>query len=165
MVTQECLRMLNPIHHKEVLLEWVRAKQVCLDMAFAVHVPSSETGTGRARDDIWLSQKLSRFFRQLDERIARHGIEKHVERLVVMHLSPDVGWHAHFQIATPQHMAQQEFADLVKRLWLRSVGGGKRCTMKRRLFWAEEVRAGYLPYMLGHLSIDTVDWENTYFTS
>jgi len=157
--------MLRPRQHQQVVIDWVGAKQAKLDMAFSVHVPDSATGTGAGRDDIWLSKKLSRYFAGLDERALRRTSQTKIERLVVLHHSPDVGWHAHFQMATPMHMSQLELLRLAAKLWKRALGPHYNCKVKRRLFWGQPVVGAHLPYMLDHLSINTIDWENTHFTS
>lgn len=159
--------MLNPIQHREALLEWVRAKPTKLDLAMCFQVPSGIRWEEKGHDDVWLSGRLKHVFTDLDRRAlgsANRRRHLHLDRIVVLHNSPDVGWHAHCQISTPQKLEQRELAELAGRLWLRSLGRYASGAFQQRLFWSEPVVAGHLPYMFGHLSKDTIDWENTLLT-
>ena len=159
--------MLNPIRERDTIMDWIRLKPTALDLAFSLHVPGSFRWQEQGWDAVWLSNNLKHFFTDLDRKAlgsANRRKHLHTDRLVVLHQSPNVGWHAHCQIATPQRLSQNELADLAERLWLRSLGPHAHGRFQQHLFWSEPVVGGHLPYMLGHLSKDTVDWQNTLFT-
>lgn len=158
------VHMLSPIDQREVLLKWISLQNAKLDLAFCVHVPNALRCKEQGWDEIWLASKLKPYFASLD-RLAAKSYEPAIDRVVVLHISPAVGWHAHFQIATPPTMSQADFAGLAHRQWRRTLGAFRRCAFEQRALWSEPVIAGHMPYMLGHLSIDRVDWENTHFTS
>jgi hypothetical protein len=166
-VAPEWLTMLNPIRERDTIMDWVRPLPTALDLAFSLHVPASLRWQEQGWDEQWLSKRLKHFFTDLDRKAlgaANRRKHLHLDRLVVLHQSPNVGWHAHCQITTPQCLSQDQLALLAERLWLRSLGPHARGKFQQRLFWCEPVVAGHMPYMLGHLSKDTVDWENTLLT-
>jgi len=160
----ERLQVLNPCRERDILLEWIASKNAALETAYCVHIPNSVKWREQGWDDIWLARKLRPFFAKLDLLAAR-SYKPAIDRVVVLHHSHSVGWHAHFQMATPASFGQLEFAELVHRQWRRTLGSAWKCALQPHLLWAEPANAGYMPYMLGHLSIDRVDWENTHFTS
>lgn len=156
--------MLSPLHHRDILLDWIDEKGVTLDLAFCVHIPNAMRVKEQGWDDIWLAGKLKPYFANLD-RLAAKSYKPAIDRVVVLHNSQSVGWHAHFQMATPSTFSQVDFAALAYRQWRRTLGAYRHCSFEQSVLWSEPVVAGHLPYMLGHLSIDKVDWENTHFTS
>lgn len=156
--------MLNPIGHREVLLEWVAQQKVELDLAFSVHIPNAMRFRENGWDEVWLAGKLKPYFATLD-RLVMKSYAPAIQRVVVLHHSHSVGWHAHFQMATPPTWSQPDLAALAYRQWRRTLGAYRHCAFEQQMLWSEPVEAGHMPYMLGHLSIDRVDWENTHFTS
>jgi hypothetical protein len=158
------LQMLNPLREREILLEFIDAKGVRLDMAFCGQIPNAMKFREQGWDDIWLAGKLNPYFATLDK-LAAKSYKPAIDRVVVLHHSHSVGWHVHFQMATPPTMSQVDFAGLAYRQWRRTLGAFRHCAFEQQALWSEPVIAGHMPYMLGHLSIDRVDWENTHFTS
>lgn len=156
--------MLSPLVHKETLLEWVSRQGVTLDLAFCVHISNAMRFRENGWDDIWLSGKLKPYFATLD-RLVMKSYTPAIQRVVVLHYAHSVGWHAHFQMATPPTWSQEDLAGLAHRQWRRTLGAFRHCPFELQALWSEPVIDAHMPYMLGHLSIDRVDWENTHFTS
>ena len=159
--------MLSPLHERDMIIDWVQALPTALDLAFSLHVPTGIRWEEQGWDELWLSKRLKHFFTDLDRKAlgaANRRKHLHIDRVVVLHQSPNVGWHAHCQVTTPKRMSQDQLASLAERLWLRSLGSHAVGKFQQRLFWSAPVVAGHLPYMLGHLSKDMVDWENTLLT-
>lgn len=156
--------MLSQVREREMLLAWIASTGISLDLAFSVHIPEALRWKERGWDDIWLSCKLRPYFADLD-RLAMKSYAPAIPRVVVLHHSQSVGWHAHFQMQTPQNWSQVDFASFAYNHWRRSLGAYRNCKFEQSLLWSEPVVAGHMPYMLGHLSTDRVDWENTHLIS
>ena len=117
--------MLSPFCERETIIDWVYSQPTALDLAFSLHVPASLRWQEQGWDELWLSKRLKHFFTDLDRKaLGAANRRKHLrmDRLVVLHQSPNVGWHAHCQITTPKRLSQGQLSSLAERLWLRSLG-------------------------------------------
>lgn len=136
---------------KKATVDWVNDWDTELDLACCWHASDFLRDHQGGRDEAWLQRQLSAYFNKLVKRVFSHlpvRMRPHIARIVTLEHTDGVGWHAHGMVATPPHMKSQDFAALLRELWIEQMAGGHFGSMGERIFWCERSSTGYLPYIL-----------------
>lgn len=136
---------------RQATVDWVNGWDAELDLACCWHASDYLRDQQGGRDERWLQQQLSAYFNKLVKSVFAHlpvRLRPNIARIVTLEHTDGVGWHAHGMVATPAHMKSEDFAALLRELWIEQMAGCHLGSMGERIFWCERSSSGYLPYIL-----------------
>lgn len=141
------------IEHKAAWVDWVEGWTTNFDLNVCWHVPKQMRAAQEGYGHEWLQKQLSAYFKQVELQIFSNIPKRQrpkLERFVVLEYTDGVGWHAHALIATPENVKQAQLQEILRDTWESRVG--QYCTddFKKRLFWIDKAKHGYLSYCLKH---------------
>ena len=136
---------------KNDYVDWLKSTKVTFDLAICLHAPNHLKAVEHGFDEDWLRRKLTHYFNVLDRKLFKLDHKKRgkrMQRFVVLGHTDTVGWHAHICVATPERISQKKLIALMHLLWLKHmhINSTANTKFKRKLFWAEEINAGYVKY-------------------
>lgn len=135
----------------QATVDWINSWEANWDLACCWHAgaPLRDTQEGWSAD--WLQRQLSAYFNKLNKQVFKDIKKKerpNIARFITIEYTASVGWHAHGILATPEHMSQDAFRQVMRDLWISHIGAGCCDKFKHRLFWCDEIRGAYKHYAL-----------------
>lgn len=136
---------------RQAVVDWMNSWEADWDLACCWHVSDQLRREQRGYDEVWLQRHLSAYFKKLIIRVFSHMPTKkrpHIARFIALEYSENVGWHAHGVMATPAHMARDEFIAAMRELWLEHAGWNCAENFKQHMCWFEPITGNYQHYTL-----------------
>ena len=135
----------------QATVDWINSWNANWDLACCWHAGAPLRGAQEGWSADWLQRQLSAYFNKVRKEVFKDitkADRPNIARFITLEYTASVGWHAHGIMATPEHMAQDAFRQLLKTLWISHVGEGVSDDFQERLFWCDEIRGAYKHYAL-----------------
>ena len=156
---------------KEAADKWVQDTGIKWDVAAMWNIPNGHIQGSIDHVEIEIGKRLRRYFNLLDRGIykARSKSGHRVQRFITIEHAHSVGWHVHGILATPLHVAHQDFIDITKTTWLQCLANNRVGMPQSNLAWCDTIKNRYPQYTTKqsfgsqHTARGTIDLMNTSF--